>query len=99
MRNRAEIAQFQIQTGRPWNRRWNWLLDKPSGLGVTARYVLATCFILSGIFNGVLRFTPVFGPQDSTPWFSVPGMILLPFGLLYAWSALRLQRNRRAEAG
>lgn len=84
----------QVETGRPWGRRWNWLIGKPDGPGVGLRFVTAAVLIFNGVL-AVLRLTSVLGTTDDALGyvFTIAGVCLLPFGALFAWSAYRLQRG------
>ncbi|GAA2094679.1 hypothetical protein [Brevibacterium salitolerans] len=94
MVNLTRIARLQLRSGEPWPRRWNWLLSRPEVTGVTARWVISVVLTVNGIMNGLLRLTPVLGPPDGGLGLalSLVGALLLPLGLLYAWSAVRLHR-------
>lgn len=94
----AELDQLQRESGQPWNHRWNWLLDRPGGAGVGMRSLVAFALVFNAVLS-VLRLSPVWGPQHETFGLviNVLGVILLPLGLLFAWSALRLHRFRTRQ--
>lgn len=95
----ADRTELQRQTGQPWSRKWNWLLDKPDKVGVTGRGFLAGTLLFNGVVVGVLRLTPVWGPPTSLVELVVGllAVLLLPVGLVWAWSAFQLHRLLRAR--
>lgn len=99
----ADVDQLQRQSGQPWSHRWNWLLDRPGRTGVGMRALVAVALLFNGVLS-VLRLSPVWGPQGEAFGLVVNalGVILLPVGVLFAWSALRLHAfsgtHRRAGA-
>lgn len=94
----ADVDQLQRRSGQPWSRRWNWLLDKPTRSGVGMRSLVAVALLFNAVLS-VLRLSPVWGPQTDAFGLviNVSGVILLPVGLLFAWSALRLHRFRTRQ--
>lgn len=94
----ADLDQLQRRSGQPWSRRWNWLLDKPTRSGVGMRSLVAVALLFNAVLS-VLRLSPVWGPQTDAFGLviNVSGVILLPVGLLFAWSALRLHRFRTRQ--
>jgi|SRR5690625_2182564 len=98
----ADLDQVQRASGQPWNHRWNWVLDRPSRTGVGMRSLVAVALMFNAVLS-VLRLSPVWGPQQEAFGLVINavGVVLLPVGLLFAWSALRLHtfRGTHQEAG
>lgn len=93
-REQAELLEVQRRTWLPWPRHWNWLLDRPSRGGAGMRVFQAAALLFSAIGVGIFRLTPVFGPPTSTAEivFGILGVLLLPVGLAWAWSAYRIRQ-------
>lgn len=79
---------------QPWPRRWNWLLDNPKRSSLALRYFIAFLLLFNGVLS-ILRMTPVFGPQTGAfaIVINVLGLLLIPIGIVWAWSAYRLHRS------
>lgn len=100
MGSQTDLVHLQLQSGEPWHPRWNWLIDKPGRTGPGTRYTVSAILLFNGIVAGVLQLTPVFGPPESTLGLalSILGLCLIPGALLFAWSAIRLQKYKRSRA-
>ena len=89
----AAFARAQLQSGQPWPRRWNWLLDKPHRVGLGGRWFVAVVLLFNGAL-ALLRLTPVIGPQTETLGLLLNGLgaALIPIGFAWIWGALRLHQ-------
>lgn len=94
IRQRQEAyARAQLESGKPWPRKWNVLIGKPGAASVRRHCLIAAVFLVQAAI-GLFTLAPGLGTQSDTSfgglaWFWVA---MFPFACAFAWSALRLHK-------